>query len=157
MLLGGIVGAALPTPEDTTTAQTVLPEVVVSAPTPIARPRPRPRPRPVRARRVAASTTPQAPPAPPAEPPPGWLPIVADQFATVTVVTPEDIQRSPGGTLGDVLFSRPRITGSGFAPGASSRPIVRGLDVNRVGIQENGIGAMVRPIWVRTISYRSIR
>src|SRR5207253_431912 len=32
------------------------------------------------------------------------------------------------------------ITGSSFAPGASSRPIVRGLDVNRVGIVENGIG-----------------
>ena len=32
------------------------------------------------------------------------------------------------------------MTGSSFAPGASSRPIIRGLDVNRVGIVENGIG-----------------
>jgi iron complex outermembrane recepter protein len=42
--------------------------------------------------------------------------------------------------LGDLLFSKPGITGSSFAPGASSRPIIRGLDVNRVGIYENGMG-----------------
>ncbi len=46
-----------------------------------------------------------------------------------------------GGTLGDVLFAKPGITGSSFAPGAASRPIVRGLDTYRVRIQENGIGA----------------
>ena len=38
------------------------------------------------------------------------------------------------------MFDKPGITGSSFAPGASSRPIIRGLDVNRVGIVENGIG-----------------
>ena len=83
---------------------------------------------------------PETPPAP-AELPPGWLPIVADQFATVTVVTREEIQRTPGGTLGDVLFAKPGITGSSFAPGAASRPIVRGLDTYRVRVQENGIGS----------------
>ena len=45
-----------------------------------------------------------------------------------------------GATLGDLLFAKPGITGSSFAPGASSRPIIRGLDVNRVGIVENGTG-----------------
>jgi iron complex outermembrane receptor protein len=65
---------------------------------------------------------------------------VTDQFATVTVVPNEEIRREGGATLGDVLFSKPGITGSSFAPGASSRPIIRGLDVNRVGIVENGIG-----------------
>ena len=39
-----------------------------------------------------------------------------------------------------MLFSKPGITGSSFAPGASSRPIIRGLDVNRVGIVDNGVG-----------------
>src|SRR4029077_458286 len=34
----------------------------------------------------------------------------------------------------------PGITGSSFAPGAASRPIIRGLDGNRVGIVENGTG-----------------
>src|SRR5262249_55634643 len=47
---------------------------------------------------------------------------------------------SGGSTLGDVLFDKPGITGSSFAPGASSRPVIRGLDVNRVGVAENGVG-----------------
>jgi iron complex outermembrane receptor protein len=59
----------------------------------------------------------------------------------VTVVTNEELRRSPGATLGDVLFSKPGVTGSSFAPGAASRPIVRGLDNYRVRIQENGVGA----------------
>src|SRR4029077_9916754 len=71
----------------------------------------------------------------------GVLPIVTDQFATVTVVPNEELRRTPVSTLGDLLFSKPGITGSSFAPGASSRLIIRGLDVNRVGIVENGVGA----------------
>ena len=73
-----------------------------------------------------------------AAPQQGVLPVVTDQFATVTVVPNEEIRRSGAATLGDLLFSKPGITGSSFAPGASSRPIIRGLDVNRVGIVENG-------------------
>jgi iron complex outermembrane receptor protein len=61
-------------------------------------------------------------------------------LATVTVVPNEEIRRSAGGTLGDLLFEKPGITGSSFAPGTSSRPIIRGLDNNRVGIVENGVG-----------------
>jgi iron complex outermembrane receptor protein len=114
-------------------AQTQLPEIVVSAPSPFRRAPAAPPP-------AATAPTPEAPPAP-AEPPPGWLPIVADQFATVTVVTRDELQRAPGGTLGDLLFAKPGVTGSSFAPGAASRPIVRGLDTYRVRIQENGIGA----------------
>jgi iron complex outermembrane receptor protein len=86
-------------------------------------------------------------PTPPAQPAPvaavpqqGVLPVVTDQFATVTVVPNEEIRREGGATLGDLLFFKPGITGSSFAPGASSRPIIRGLDVNRVGILENGTG-----------------
>jgi iron complex outermembrane receptor protein len=69
------------------------------------------------------------------------LPIVTDQFATVTVVPNEEIRRDGTAQLGDLLFSKPGITGSTFAPGAASRPIIRGLDVNRVGITENGTNA----------------
>src|SRR5437899_3294093 len=83
---------------------------------------------------------PAAPP-PPAAPAPGTLPIVTDQFATVTVVPNEELRRTGSPTMGDLLFSKPGITGSSFAPGASSRPIVRGLDVNRVGIVSNGASA----------------
>ncbi len=108
-----------------------LPQIDVTAPSPI--------------RRRPAPPSKQAAPAQPTEAPiqetvQGTLPIVTDQFATVTVVPREELQRSAGSTLGDVLFAKPGITGSSFAPGASSRPIVRGLDVNRVGIVDNGIG-----------------
>jgi outer membrane receptor protein involved in Fe transport len=71
----------------------------------------------------------------------GALPIVADPFGTITRVQREEIARSPSSTLGDLLFAKPGITGSSFAPGASSRPIIRGLDSNRVRVQENGVGA----------------
>ena len=50
----------------------------------------------------------------------GALPIVTDQFATVTVVPTEELRRTPARTLGDLLFSKPGITGSSFAPGAAS-------------------------------------
>ena len=116
-------------------AQTTLPPIVVTAPSPIR----------------------SAPPASPAETSPavvpveititplapvlGALPIVTDQFATVTVIPNEELRRTPAATLGDLLFAKPGITGSSFAPGAASRPVIRGLDVNRVGIAENGIGA----------------
>ncbi len=102
-------------------AQVALPEVVVTAPSPIL------------SRQGGSS--------PWAEPLPGVLPVVTDQFATVTVVPSAEIQRNGGATLGDLLFLKPGITGSSFAPGASSRPIVRGLDVNRIRIQEDGVGA----------------
>ncbi len=71
----------------------------------------------------------------------GTLPIVTNEFATVTVVTRDEIDNSTGQTLGDVLQNKPGITSSGFAPGAASRPIVRGLDNYRVRIQENGLSS----------------
>ena len=38
------------------------------------------------------------------------------------------------------MFSKPGITSSTYAPGAS-RPVIRGLDNFRVRIQENGVGS----------------
>ena len=100
-------------------SQTVqIPQITVNAPSPI----------------VRAPAAPEAPLL-------GTLPIVTDQFATVTVVPLEELKRSPGTTLGDILSSKPGITSSSFAPGAASRPIVRGLDMHRVRVQENGIGS----------------
>lgn len=124
-----------------------LPSVTVTAPSPIVRRHvvPSRTAAPRVARRASARTPPQ--PATPAAatvaaaPQQGVLPIVTDQFATVTVVPNEEIRREGGAQLGDLLFSKPGITGSSFAPGASSRPIIRGLDVNRVGILENGTNA----------------
>src|SRR4051795_8709620 len=128
---------------------TQLPSVTVTAPSPIVRRQIVPAPNPTRVTRAAPGArrerAPQAQPASVAAaasaPQQGVLPIVTDQFATVTVVTNEELRRQGGAQLGDVLFSKPGITGSSFAPGAASRPIIRGLDVNRVGIIENGVSS----------------
>ncbi|BAL12618.1 MULTISPECIES: TonB-dependent receptor [Bradyrhizobium] len=125
-------------------SSTEIPSVTVTAPSPIVR-RVVPTRSPVHVARTGRSRsqqrTAEATPAAPATavtPQQGVLPIVTNQFATVTVVPNEEIRREGGGQLGDLLFSKPGITGSSFAPGASSRPVIRGLDVNRVGIVENG-------------------
>lgn len=117
-------------------SQQTLPEIVITAPSPIARSRPSVSGPPAQRAPIQTATEPAPPPALI-----GTLPIVTDQFATVTVVPNEEIRRSPAATLGDLLFSKPGITGSEFAPGAASRPIIRGMDVNRVGIVENGLGS----------------
>jgi iron complex outermembrane recepter protein len=129
-------------------SSTEIPAVTVTAPSPIVRRAVVPTRNPGRVTRTArarsqqrtAEATPAAPAAA-AAPQQGVLPIVTNQFATVTVVPNEEIRREGGGQLGDLLFSKPGITGSSFAPGASSRPVIRGLDVNRVGIVENGTNA----------------
>jgi iron complex outermembrane receptor protein len=52
-------------------------------------------------------------------------------------VDAEDILRNGGSNLTDSLINVPGISGSGFATGAS-RPIIRGMDSNRVRILEDG-------------------
>lgn len=69
----------------------------------------------------------------------GVLPVATNTFSPVTVVTQEQIARDQPRNLGDALFDRPGISGTSYAPGAASRPIIRGLDNARVRIQENGI------------------
>ena len=106
-------------------AQTQLPGLVVTTPSPVAKRTPAaPSPAP-------AAATPEAPPAAgvPAE----------DTFVPLTIVPAEEIAGSPGATLADSLQLKPGIVGSTFAPGAN-RPIIRGLDNYRVLMQENGIG-----------------
>lgn len=107
-------------------AQEELPEIVVMAPSPIVPPRVAPADAP-----AAVVATPQ----------PGMLPVVTGAFAPVTVVAAGEIARTPAGTLGDLLFAKPGISASTFAPGAASRPIIRGLDNFRVRLQENGVGS----------------
>ena len=143
LLLSGSASLAAFAVDAGAQAQTALPEVNVTVASPIVR-HPPARKRPP-ARPAAAAPAAPAEPAPPepavaAAPPPGALPVVTDQFATITVVPSAEIRRNGAGTLGDLLLDKPGVTGSSFAPGASSRPIIRGLDVNRVSIVENGIG-----------------
>jgi len=147
LLLCGMDSSAMSQDTAAPSSTTPLPEITVTAPSPIVRRRAVvPSRTPVRVARTAPGRNreraPQAQPAPAAAAPQqGVLPIVTDQFATVTVVPNEEIRRDGTAQLGDLLFSKPGITGSTFAPGASSRPIIRGLDVNRVGILENGNNA----------------
>src|SRR5215470_12947319 len=123
--------------ETTAWAQTALPQVDVTVASPIVRRAPtRPSPQPAQ-----AQPAPNQPAAPSAQTMVGTVPIITDQFATITVVPNDELRRNGASTLGDLLFEKPGITGSSFAPGASSRPIIRGLDVNRVRIQEDGVGA----------------
>ena len=71
----------------------------------------------------------------------GVLPVVTDRFATVTVVPNEEIRRAGGATLGDLLSFKPRyhrLPASRRARRAGR--VIRGLDNNRVGIVENGVG-----------------
>ena len=130
--------------QDATKPATQLPEITVTAPSPIQRRKLVPSRTPARVARVAPA--PNREPAREPQPAPiaaqrGVLPVVTDQFATITVVLNEEIRRAGGATLGDLMFSKPGITGSSVAPGASSRPVIRGLDANRVGIVENGTGS----------------
>jgi iron complex outermembrane receptor protein len=101
------------------TAEATLPELSVTSPSPV---------QPTRTPRVPTDTFPA-----------GVLPVVTNTFSPVTVVTQSDLQRSQPTQLGDALFDRPGLSASTFAPGAASRPIIRGLDNTRVRVQENGI------------------
>jgi iron complex outermembrane receptor protein len=118
-LSSGVLLAGL-TAADSAWPQEALPEIDIAAPSPIQR----------RAPQAARET-----------PAPGTRTIVADQFATVTAIDSDELRRSSAATLGELLFDKPGVTGSSFAPGAASRPVVRGLDNYRVRIQENGVGS----------------
>ena len=133
-------------------AQTALPQIDVTVASPI--------------RRAPASPAPAQPgpsqPAPvtPAGPAPetlvGTIPIVTDQFATITVLPNAELRRNGASTLGDLLFEKPGITGSSFAPGRPSRPIIRGLDVNRCASRKTALVPMAHPILARTTLSPSI-
>ena len=133
-------------------AQTQLPGIVVTSPSPVVRQAPAPQPatsptpQPVAAPAAqAAAPVPQSAPQPaPAAPQPpaivpGSLIVVDDAFSPVTVVTDREIISKQGATITDTLQTKPGILGSTFAPGAN-RPIIRGLDNHRVRVQENGVG-----------------
>jgi iron complex outermembrane receptor protein len=116
-------------------AQTTLPGIVVTTPSPLAKSR---RPAtPAEAPRPGASEIADLPPV--AFPVASGLLVADDAFVSVTVVAAPEILANGGATLTDMLQTRPGIAGSTFAAGAN-RPIIRGLDNYRVRVQENGIG-----------------
>lgn len=145
-------------------AQTSLPTVVVTTPSPVAKSAPAapaPKAAPVAPKAATPPTkaapapkTAAQPPAPAVVPPsplappptdtlpapPGVLIVPPGSFASVAITPSREITSTRGATIADTLMSRPGVTGSTFAAGAS-RPVIRGLDNNRVLVQENGIGS----------------
>ncbi|HWK86311.1 MAG TPA: TonB-dependent receptor [Xanthobacteraceae bacterium] len=128
------VTAAIALAAQTTRAQEVaLPQVVVTAPSPIQQ-------HALRRAADAGGNRAENAQAVPAESNP-WLPsFVADTFNSMIVMKQNEIARIAGGTLGQLLFDRPGISATTFAPAGASRPVIRGLDGFRIRIQENGIG-----------------
>jgi iron complex outermembrane receptor protein len=64
-----------------------------------------------------------------------------DRFATiVTQVTREGVLQAGGVSIGDTLRDAPGVAATGFAAGAS-RPVIRGMDAQRVKLVENGLSS----------------
>lgn len=152
---------AASTPQPSTVAPAPaaeLPAVVVTQPKaapPMAKPKPVPERKAVTRQEVrakpAVAQAQAKKPAPAPAPPPAVaaasapaVPAVAPpaagvSFAPASAAAADEITATPGATVTDTLQTMPGLAGSTFAPGAN-RPIVRGLDNNRVRVQESGIG-----------------
>lgn len=64
-----------------------------------------------------------------------------DRFATIVhAVKESDIQARGGGSLAEALRNVPGVAATSFAAGAS-RPVIRGMDANRVKVLEDGVGS----------------
>jgi iron complex outermembrane receptor protein len=61
--------------------------------------------------------------------------------APVTVINRKEISDRSGSTLGEVLEGTPGVSASNFGPNAS-RPVIRGLDADRIKLMQNGIGIL---------------
>lgn len=65
----------------------------------------------------------------------------ADRLATIAgSVGRDQLARAGHNSIGDALANVPGVTSSGFAAGAG-RPVIRGMDANRVRTLEDGIGS----------------
>ncbi|AJO80383.1 TonB-dependent receptor [Pseudomonas sp. MRSN 12121] len=61
--------------------------------------------------------------------------------APSTVLEGDDLTLQQQGSLGETLNKQPGVSSSYFGPGAS-RPIIRGLDGDRIRLLRNGVGAL---------------
>lgn len=64
-----------------------------------------------------------------------------DMVTPVTVVDRKDISNSSANTLAETLESVPGVSATNFGPNAS-RPVIRGLDGDRIKMMQNGVGTM---------------
>jgi iron complex outermembrane receptor protein len=64
-----------------------------------------------------------------------------DMLAGTSVVEGEELQRNLEGQIGEVLTKLPGVSATSFSPGAS-RPVLRGLQGDRVRVLIDGIGSI---------------
>lgn len=137
LVTAGTIAVALASHEAAPRAQTPLPGIVITAPSPVVKRRAAPRAQP----RAPADAAQDEATGLDIDPVASGTTIVRDDaFVPVTVITAQEIDATRSATITDALQSKPGIGGSTFAAGAN-RPIIRGLDNFRVRIQENGIGS----------------
>ncbi|WP_028455046.1 TonB-dependent receptor [Chitinilyticum litopenaei] len=69
-------------------------------------------------------------------------PLGSTEFASpASVLQGESLLLNDATTLGEVLAGQPGVASTSFGPGAS-RPVLRGLDGERIRILQNGVGAL---------------
>lgn len=68
-------------------------------------------------------------------------PLGGDSAAPTTVLQGDELTLEQKGSLGETLKNQPGVSSSWFGPGAS-RPIIRGLDGDRIRLLRNGVGAL---------------
>ncbi|MDE2598689.1 MAG: TonB-dependent receptor [Rhodocyclaceae bacterium] len=64
-----------------------------------------------------------------------------DMVTPVSVVNRKDLSDRSAATLGEALEGVPGVSASNFGPNAS-RPVIRGLDADRIKLMQNGVGIM---------------
>lgn len=71
----------------------------------------------------------------------GHLPVDFSLLASATTIEDDQLLLQTRGQVGEILASIPGVSSSSFAPGAS-RPVIRGLDGDRVRVLVDGIGSI---------------
>lgn len=71
----------------------------------------------------------------------GHLPVDFSLLASATTLEDDQLLLQTRGQVGEILASIPGVSSSSFAPGAS-RPVIRGLDGDRVRVLVDGIGSI---------------
>jgi iron complex outermembrane receptor protein len=71
----------------------------------------------------------------------GHLPVDFSLLASATTLEDDQLLIQTRGQLGEILASLPGVSSSSFAPGAS-RPVLRGMDGDRVRVLVDGIGSI---------------
>ena len=135
-------------------AQTALPQVDVTVASPITRRAPA-RPAPAQPG-PAQPGPPQPAPTPAPEALVGTIPIITDQFATITVVPNDELRRNGASTLGDLLFEKPGITGSSLRPAHPAGRSFAGWTSIACASKRMASAPMAHPTSAKTILCRSI-